>query len=29
MEVPRIGAESELQLLAKATATARQDLSRI
>ena len=29
MEVPRIGAESELQLLANATATARQDLSRI
>ena len=29
MEVPRLVVESELQLLAYATATARQDLSRI
>ena len=29
MEVPRLGAESELQLLAYATATAISDLSRI
>ena len=28
MEVPRLGAESELQLLAYTTATATQDLSR-
>ena len=28
-EVPRIGVESELQLLAYATATAMQDLSRV
>ena len=29
MEVPRLGAESELQLLATATAIATRDLSRI
>ena len=29
MEVPRLGVESELQLLAYSTATAMQDLSRI
>ena len=29
MEVPRLGVESELQLLAYATATAMQDLSRV
>ena len=29
MEVPRLGVESELQLLVYATATATQDLSRV
>ena len=29
MEVPRLGAQSELQLLAYTTATATQDLSRV
>ena len=29
MEVPRLGVEAELQLLAAATATVMQDLSRV